>query len=159
MLKYQALIRENIDELARLVTEEEGKTLTDAKGDVIRGLDVVEYCASIPSLTMGDTMNNITADTDMKSIKLPIGVCAGIAPFNFPAMIPLWMYTIGITCGNTYVFKPSERVSGASMMLIDLLEQTGLPKGVVNMVHGDKDVVNAILENKDIKAVSFVGSS
>lgn len=159
MLKYQHLLRQNIDELAKLISEEQGKTLLDAKGDVIRGIEVVEHCASFGTLLLGDSLQNISNSMDLHSYKYPLGVCAGVAPFNFPAMIPLWMYTTGITCGNTYILKPSERVSGTAMMLMELLEQTGLPAGVVNMVHGGKDIVDGILDHPKIKAVSFVGSS
>ena len=159
MLKYQSLIRENIDDIAQVITQEQGKTLTDAKGDIVRGLEVVEHCASFTSLLQGETMANIATDIDCHSYRSPLGVCAGIAPFNFPAMIPLWMYPVAITCGNTYVLKPSERVTGASILLMDLLEQTGLPEGVVNMVNGTNQVVDGVLSHPDIKAVSFVGSS
>lgn len=159
MLKYQGLIRDHIDDIAKIITEEQGKTLTDAKGDVVRGLEVVEHCASFTSLMQGETLANIATDIDCHSYRMPLGVCAGIAPFNFPAMIPLWMYPVAITCGNTYVMKPSERVTGASIALMDLLEQTGLPPGIVNLVHGTNTVVDGILSHPDIKAVSFVGSS
>lgn len=159
MLKYQSLLRENIEELAQLITEEQGKTLADARGDVIRGIEVVEFCASVPSLMMGETLGNVSAHMDTYSYRYPLGVCAGIAPFNFPAMIPLWMFTLGITCGNTYIFKPSERVAGTSMLLMQLLADTKMPEGVVNMVHGDKQAVDWLLNSPDIKSVSFVGSS
>jgi malonate-semialdehyde dehydrogenase (acetylating)/methylmalonate-semialdehyde dehydrogenase len=159
MLKYQHLLRENIDALAQLISEEQGKTLLDAKGDVIRGIEVVEHCGSFGSLLLGESLQNISAGMDLHSYRYPLGVCAGVAPFNFPAMIPLWMYTTAISCGNTYIMKPSERVSGTSMLLMDLLAQTGLPEGVVNIVHGDKVIVDQILDHSAIKAISFVGSS
>lgn len=159
MLKYQTLLRNHTEELAQLITEEQGKTLADARGDVIRGIEVVEYCASIPSLMMGETVGNIAHHLDSYSYRYPLGVCAGIAPFNFPVMIPLWMFTMGATCGNTYIMKPSERVPGASMLLMQLLAETKLPDGVVNLVHGDKGAVDMILDEPAIKSVSFVGSS
>lgn len=159
MLKYQHLLRENIDPLAQLITEEQGKTLADAKGDVIRGIEVVEFCASIGSLIMGESLSNVSSNMDTYSYRYPLGICSGVAPFNFPVMIPLWMFTIGITCGNTYIMKPSERVTGASMLLMQLLAETKLPPGVVNMVHGDRDVVDMVLNEPKIKSVSFVGST
>lgn len=159
LIQYQKLIRDNMDDLAHMITQEEGKTLIDAKGDIIRGLEVVEYSTNMLSNVQGETMQNIASDMDCISYRVPLGVCAGIAPFNFPVMIPLWMFPLAIGSGNTYVLKPSERVTGSSMALIELLEQTGIPEGVVNMVNGDKIAVDAILENELVKAVSFVGSS
>ena len=159
MLKYQSILRDNIDSLAEIITQEEGKTLLDSKGDVIRGLEVVEQCAAYSHLLQGGSLPNISSGMDIHSYKYPLGVCSGIAPFNFPAMIPLWMFTTAITCGNTYILKPSERVSGTVMALIELLEQTGIPDGVVNIVNGGKETVDYILEEDKIKAISFVGSS
>lgn len=158
MFKYQQLIRENIHELAKIITKEQGKTLVDAEGDVMRGLQVVEHCCSITSLQLGETMPSISKDMDTHSYRVPLGVCAGIAPFNFPAMIPLWMFPVALVCGNTYVFKPSERVPGAAMMLVELLQEAGCPSGVVNVIHGQHKAVNFICDNPHIKAISFVGS-
>ncbi|KAI8469036.1 MAG: Aldehyde/histidinol dehydrogenase [Monoraphidium minutum] len=158
MLKLQQLIRENWDELARLVTAEQGKTFQDARGDVFRGLEVVEAAAGIAPLMMGETVENVAAGIDCYSYRQPLGVCAGICPFNFPAMVPLWLFPMAVTAGNTFVLKPSERDPGAAMALADLAQQAGLPKGVLNVVHGTHDVVNAILDHPDIRAVSFVGS-
>lgn len=159
MFKYQQFIRENIHELAKIITLEQGKTLVDAEGDVLRGLQVVEHCCSITSLQLGETMPGISRDMDTHSYRIPLGVCSGIAPFNFPAMIPLWMFPVALVCGNTYVFKPSERVPGCSMMLMEMLQQAGCPDGVVNVIHGAHDCVNFICDNPDIRAISFVGSN
>ncbi|XP_055842098.1 probable methylmalonate-semialdehyde dehydrogenase [acylating], mitochondrial [Episyrphus balteatus] len=158
MFNLQALIKKNMAELAKNITQEQGKTLIDAEGDVLRGLQVVEHCCSIPSLTMGEHVPNIAKDMDSYSLTLPLGVTAGIAPFNFPAMIPLWMFPVAITCGNTSIIKPSERVPGATMMLMELLNEAGCPPGVVNVIHGAHDSVNFICDAPEIKAVSFVGS-
>ncbi|XP_061389822.1 probable methylmalonate-semialdehyde/malonate-semialdehyde dehydrogenase [acylating], mitochondrial [Musca vetustissima] len=158
MFKLQALIKENMGELAKNITKEQGKTLADAEGDVLRGLQVVEHCCSIPSLQMGETVANVARDMDTYSLVLPLGVTAGIAPFNFPAMIPLWMFPVAITCGNTMLLKPSERVPGCTMMLMELLNEAGCPPGVVNVIHGQHDAVNFICDAPEIKAVSFVGS-
>ncbi|XP_055390602.1 probable methylmalonate-semialdehyde dehydrogenase [acylating], mitochondrial [Condylostylus longicornis] len=158
MFKLQSLIKDNMERLASNITLEQGKTLVDARGDVQRGLQVVEHCCSIPSLQMGETVHNVAKDMDTYSLILPLGVTAGIAPFNFPAMIPLWMFPVAITCGNTSIIKPSERVPGATMLLMELLNEAGCPPGVVNVIHGSQDAVNFICDNPDIKAVSFVGS-
>lgn len=159
MLKLQQLIRENMDALAANVTQEQGKTLADAKGDVFRGLEVVEYACGIAPDLMGEYVENVSSGMDTYSIKQPLGVCAGICPFNFPAMIPLWMFPVAVAAGNTFVLKPSEKDPGAAVMLADLAQQAGLPKGVLNVVHGTRDVVNGMLDHPDIKAVSFVGSN
>lgn len=158
MFNLQALIKKNMRKLAESITEEQGKTLIDAEGDVLRGLQVVEHCCSIPSLTMGENVPNIGKDMDCYSLTLPLGVTAGIAPFNFPAMIPLWMFPVAIACGNTSILKPSERVPGATMILMELLNKAGCPPGVVNVIHGTHDCVNFICDAPQIKAVSFVGS-
>merc|ERR1711963_1170998 len=136
---------------------EQGKTLPDAEGDVMRGLQVVEHCCSITNLLLGETMTGITKDMDLTTYKVPLGVCAGIAPFNFPAMVPLWMFPIATICGNTYVMKPSERDPTACMALVELLKDAGMPDGVVNVIHGQHDCVNFICDHPDIKAISFVG--
>jgi malonate-semialdehyde dehydrogenase (acetylating)/methylmalonate-semialdehyde dehydrogenase len=159
MFDYLIKLKENHEELAKAITREQGKTLIDARGDVQRGLEVVEHCLSFASIMMGETSENISKNIDLYSYRVPLGVCAGIAAFNFPVMIPLWMYPVGITCGNTYILKPSEKVAGASMILAQLLQDIKLPKGVVNFVHGGRDTVNNILEHPSIRAVSFVGSN
>lgn len=158
MFRYQQLIKDNMKSLAANITKEQGKTLVDAEGDVFRGLQVVEQACGIPSLTQGESQTGIAKDMDIISFRLPLGVCGGITPFNFPAMIPLWMFPLAITVGNTFVIKPSERDPGACMMLVDLLKKAGVPDGVVNVIHGQHDAVNFVCDNPEIKAVSFVGS-
>jgi malonate-semialdehyde dehydrogenase (acetylating)/methylmalonate-semialdehyde dehydrogenase len=158
-LKYQQLIRENMSELAALLTAEQGKTLPDAEGDVFRGLEVVEHAAAIGNLQLGELANNVATGVDTYTLLQPLGVCAGITPFNFPAMIPLWMFPMAIATGNTFVLKPSEQDPMVTMRLVELALEAGLPKGVLNVVHGGADVVNAICDHPDIKAVSFVGST
>ncbi|WP_166260495.1 CoA-acylating methylmalonate-semialdehyde dehydrogenase [Marinobacter salicampi] len=158
-LKYQQLIRENMKELAALLTAEQGKTLADAEGDVFRGLEVVEHASAIGNLQLGEMANNVAAGVDTYTLQQPLGVCAGITPFNFPAMIPLWMFPMAIATGNTFVLKPSEQDPMVTMRLVELALEAGIPAGVLNVVHGGKDVVNGICDHKDIKAVSFVGST
>lgn len=158
-LKYQQLIREHMAELAAILTAEQGKTLPDAEGDVFRGLEVVEHAAAIGNLQLGELANNVANGVDTYTLLQPLGVCAGITPFNFPAMIPLWMFPMAIATGNTFVLKPSEQDPMVTMRLVELALEAGLPKGVLNVVHGGEDVVNAICDHKDIKAVSFVGST
>ncbi|KAJ9584549.1 hypothetical protein L9F63_021107, partial [Diploptera punctata] len=158
MFRYQDIIRKNMKELAKSITTEQGKTLIDAEGDVLRGLQVVEHCCSVTSLQLGETLPNISKDLDTHSYRLPLGVTAGITPFNFPAMIPLWMFPVAIVLGNTSIIKPSERDPGACMMLMDMLNQAGCPPGVVNVIHGAHEAVNFICDNPEIKAISFVGS-
>ena len=158
-LKYQQLIREHMGELAALLTAEQGKTLPDAEGDVFRGLEVVEHAAAIGNLQLGELANNVATGVDTYTLLQPLGVCAGITPFNFPAMIPLWMFPMAIATGNTFVLKPSEQDPMVTMRLVELALEAGIPKGVLNVVHGGPDVVNAICDHPDIKAVSFVGST
>ena len=158
MFKLQHLIRENMDELAANVTLEQGKTLPDARGDVFRGLEIVESACNAGTTTMGELISNVAKDIDCYSVREPLGVTAGICPFNFPAMVPLWMFPLAVTTGNTMVLKPSEQDPGACMMLADLAMQAGLPPGVLNIVHGTRDCVNAICDHPDIKAISFVGA-
>ena len=158
-LKLQQLIRENMKELAALLTAEQGKTLPDAEGDVFRGLEVVEHAANIGSLQLGELANNVANGVDTYSVLQPLGVCAGITPFNFPAMIPLWMFPMAIATGNTFVLKPSEQDPMVTMRLCELALEAGIPPGVLNVVHGGEDVVNAICDHPDIKAISFVGST
>ena len=159
MADYAQLIKKHTKELAEMLSEEHGKTLLDAEGDVFRGYEVVEQCQSFTSLLQGETLENVASGVDIYSYRHPLGVCSGVAPFNFPAMIPLWMYTTAITCGNTYVMKPSERVPNTSVRLIELLEEAGCPPGVVNVVHGGSDTVTHICQDPDIKAISFVGGN
>eukprot|EP00252_Welwitschia_mirabilis_P014846 TRINITY_DN32889_c0_g1_i1.p1 TRINITY_DN32889_c0_g1~~TRINITY_DN32889_c0_g1_i1.p1 ORF type:complete len:548 (+),score=123.83 TRINITY_DN32889_c0_g1_i1:252-1895(+) len=159
MFKLQELIWRNMDKLALNVTTEQGKTLNDARGDVFRGLEVVEYACNMASLLMGEFVENVSSGIDTYSFREPLGVCAGICPFNFPAMIPLWMFPLGVTCGNTFVLKPSEKDPGAAMLLAELAKEAGLPDGVLNIVHGTNDIVNQICDHPDIKAISFVGSN
>ncbi|KAI4378442.1 hypothetical protein MLD38_015922 [Melastoma candidum] len=159
MLKFQELIRRDIDKLAVNITTEQGKTLKDAHGDVFRGLEVVEHACGMATLQMGEYVPNVSSGIDTYSIREPLGVCAGICPFNFPAMIPLWMFPVAVTCGNTFILKPSEKDPGASVILAELAMEAGLPDGVLNIVHGTTDVVNAICDNEEIRAVSFVGSN
>lgn len=159
MFKLQELIRRDMDKLALNITTEQGKTLKDAQGDVFRGLEVVEHACGMATLQMGEYASNVSHGIDTYSIREPLGVCAGICPFNFPAMIPLWMFPMAVTCGNTFILKPSEKDPGASMMLAELAMEAGLPDGVLNIVHGTHDTVNNICDDDDIKAISFVGSN
>ncbi|MFZ2843051.1 CoA-acylating methylmalonate-semialdehyde dehydrogenase [Psychrobacter sp.] len=158
-LTYQALIREHMDELAGILTAEQGKTLADARGDVFRGLEVVEHAAGVANLQIGDYVENVASGVDTYSVWQPLGVCAGITPFNFPAMIPLWMFPMAIATGNTFILKPSEQDPMVTMRLVELAIEAGVPEGVLNVVHGGKATVDAICDHPDIKAVSFVGST
>ena len=158
-LTYQALIHEHMDELAGILTAEQGKTLADARGDVFRGLEVVEHAAGIANLQIGDYVENVASGVDTYSVWQPLGVCAGITPFNFPAMIPLWMFPMAIATGNTFILKPSEQDPMVTMRLVELAIEAGVPEGVLNVVHGGKATVDAICDHPDIKAVSFVGST
>ena len=158
-LKLQQLIRENIKEVAAILTREQGKTLPDAEGDVFRGLEVVEHAASIGNLQLGELANNVANGVDTYTLLQPLGVCAGITPFNFPAMIPLWMFPMAIATGNTFVLKPSEQDPMVTMRLVELAMEAGIPAGVLNVIHGGEMAVNALCDHKDIKAVSFVGST
>ncbi|CAH0561342.1 unnamed protein product [Brassicogethes aeneus] len=158
MLKLQAVIRRDIKKLAANITLEQGKTLSDAEGDVMRGLQVVEHSCSAGTLLQGESLQNIAKDMDIVSYKLPLGVTAGICPFNFPAMIPLWMFPLALIAGNTMVLKPSERDPGATMMIMELMNEIGAPPGLVNVIHGTHDSVNFICDSPDIRAISFVGS-
>ncbi|WP_447743464.1 CoA-acylating methylmalonate-semialdehyde dehydrogenase [Variovorax boronicumulans] len=158
-LKLQQLIRENMGELAAILTAEQGKTLPDAEGDVFRGLEVVEHASNIGNLQLGELANNVANGVDTYTLLQPLGVCAGITPFNFPAMIPLWMFPMAIVTGNTFVLKPSEQDPMVTMRLCELALEAGVPPGVLNVVHGGEAVVNGICDHKDIKAVSFVGST
>ena len=158
-LKLQQLIRDNIKSLAATLTAEQGKTLADAEGDVFRGLEVVEHAANIGSLQMGERAHNVAGGVDTYTLLQPLGVCAGITPFNFPAMIPLWMFPMAIATGNTFVLKPSEQDPLVTMRLVELALEAGVPPGVLNVVHGGEHVVNALCDHPDVKAISFVGST
>ena len=157
--RYRQLIEENFDRICHTVSLEHGKTLVEARGSVYRGLENVEYACGIPTLLMGDNLENLARGVDCETILQPIGVCAGITPFNFPAMVPLWMFPLALACGNTFVLKPSEKVPLSAVLLIELLEKAGLPKGVLNMVHGGRESVDALLTHPTVKAISFVGST
>ena len=159
MMRYQALLKEHHDELGELLAQDTGKTFEDAKGDVWRGIEVVEQAANIPSNMMGETVENVAGGIDTYSYLQPLGVCVGITPFNFPAMIPLWMFPLAIAAGNTFVLKPSEQVPLTPVRLIELFIEAGAPKGVLNMVHGGPEVVDQLLNHPDVHAASFVGSS
>jgi malonate-semialdehyde dehydrogenase (acetylating)/methylmalonate-semialdehyde dehydrogenase len=159
MLKLQALVREHMSRIAQTLSAEQGKTLADAEGDVFRGLEVVEHACSIGSLQLGEFAENVAGGVDTYTLRQPIGVCAGITPFNFPAMIPLWMFPMAIVCGNTFVLKPSEQDPLTPMLLAELALEAGVPPGVLNIVHGGKRVVDAICTHPDIAAISFVGST
>jgi len=159
MLKLQDLIRSNLKSIAQVLTAEQGKTLADAEGDIQRGLEVVEHACSIGTLQMGEYIEGVARGVDTYTLQQPLGVCAGITPFNFPAMIPLWMFPMAIVCGNTFVLKPSEQDPLSTMMLVELAIQAGIPAGVLNVVHGGKEVVDLLCTHRDIKAISFVGST
>ncbi|MEI6859988.1 MAG: CoA-acylating methylmalonate-semialdehyde dehydrogenase [Shewanella sp.] len=158
MFRYQHLLKQHHDELATILAKETGKTFDDAKGDVWRGIEVAEHACNIATLLMGETVENVARSIDTYSYSQPLGVCAGITPFNFPAMIPLWMFPLSIACGNTFVLKPSEQDPMTPLRLVELFEEAGAPKGVLQLVHGDKTAVDVLLRHQDIKAISFVGS-
>ena len=158
MMTYQSLLKKHQDEIAEILSQENGKTLEDAKGDVWRGIEVVEQAANIPSLLMGETLENVAQEIDSYSYLQPLGVCAGITPFNFPAMIPLWMFPLAIACGNAFILKPSEQDPMTPNRLAELFSEAGAPKGILQVIHGDKEQVDHLLIHPDIKAISFVGS-
>ncbi|MCB1841537.1 MAG: aldehyde dehydrogenase family protein, partial [Halioglobus sp.] len=159
MMRYCHLLKEHHDELAEILSQDTGKTFEDAKGDVWRGIEVVEQAANVPSNMMGETVENVAGGIDTYSYVQPIGVVAGITPFNFPAMIPLWMFPLAIACGNTFVLKPSEQDPLTPVRLVELFMEAGAPAGVLNLVHGGAEQVDQLLNHADIRAVSFVGSS
>ena len=159
MFKFKELIEKNSDEIAKLIVSEHGKVYEDALGSLTRGLEVVEFACGIPQILKGEFTENVGSEVDSWSVRQPLGVCAGITPFNFPAMVPMWMFPMAIACGNSFILKPSEKDPSCSIKLAELLIEAGLPNGVFNVVNGDKEVVDAILDNKDIQAVSFVGST
>ncbi|WP_025820011.1 CoA-acylating methylmalonate-semialdehyde dehydrogenase [Shewanella marina] len=158
MLRYQQLLKDHHDELAEILALETGKTLIDAKGDVWRGIEVAEHACNIASLMMGETVENVARDIDCYSYTQPLGVCVGITPFNFPAMIPLWMFPLAVACGNSFILKPSEQDPMTPQRLIELFIEAGAPAHIVQLLHGDKAVVDQLLLDSDVKAVSFVGS-
>ena len=159
VFKFKELIEKNLGEITKLIVSEHGKIYEDAKGSLTRGLEVVEFACGIPHLLKGEFTENVGTDVDSWSIRQPLGVCAGITPFNFPAMVPMWMFPIAIACGNTFVLKPSEKDPSCSIKLAQLFKEAGLPNGVFNVVNGDKEAVDALLTNKDVSAISFVGST
>ncbi|MTI16114.1 CoA-acylating methylmalonate-semialdehyde dehydrogenase [Rhodobacteraceae bacterium RKSG542] len=159
MFKFKELLSANADKIARAISSDHGKTHDDALGEVARGIEVVEFCCGIPHLLKGEFARNVGPAIDSYSDRQALGVVAGITPFNFPAMVPLWMYPVAIACGNTFVLKPSERDPSAVMVVYDLLMEAGLPEGVLNIVHGDKEAVDTLLTHPDVKAISFVGST
>ena len=159
MFKFKALLDENANELAKAISLEHGKTISDARGEVTRGIEVVEFSCGMPHLMKGDFNDNVGTGIDTYSMHQPLGVVAGITPFNFPVMVPLWMIPVALATGNTFVLKPSEKTPSASLMLADLLQQAGLPAGVFNLVNGDKEAVDVLLSDKRVQAISFVGST
>ncbi len=159
MFRFKELLDANVDRIAEAISAEHGKTHADAVGEVQRGVEVVEFCCGIPHLLKGEFSRHVGPAIDTHTDRQPLGVVAGITPFNFPAMVPMWMYPVAIACGNTFILKPSEKDPGASMVAYELFREAGFPDGVLNIVHGDKEVVDAILAHPDIRAVSFVGST
>lgn len=159
LFKYKALIEKNMDALAQLVTNEHGKTLAESRGSIQRGLDVVEFACGIPHHLKGSYAENVAGGMDSYSLHQPLGICVGITPFNFPAMIPLWMFPMAIACGNTFILKPSEKDPSCAIKLVELAKEAGVPDGVVNVIQGDKEVVDALITHQEVKAVSFVGST
>ncbi|NKB62316.1 MAG: CoA-acylating methylmalonate-semialdehyde dehydrogenase [Gammaproteobacteria bacterium] len=159
MFNFRGLIKEHMDELAELVSSEHGKTLDDAKGSITRGLEVVEYVCGISQMLKGEFSENVANDVDSWNVRQPLGVCAGITPFNFPAMVPMWMFPVAIACGNTFILKPSERDPSCPLRLAELMKEAGLPDGVLNVVNGDKEAVDTLLTDPRVQGVSFVGST
>ena len=159
LFKFKEIIEKNSDQLTKLIVQEHGKVYEDAKGSLTRGLEVVEFACGIPHLLKGEFTENVGTDVDSWSTRQPLGVCAGITPFNFPAMVPMWMFPLAIACGNTFILKPSEKDPSCSIKLAELFKEAGLPDGVFNVMNGDKEAVDALLTNKDIAAISFVGST
>ncbi len=159
LYKFREILMEHLDELAEIVSSEHGKTLDDAKGSIARGLEVVEFACGIPQLLKGEYSESVAAGVDSWSVRQPLGVCVGITPFNFPAMVPLWMFPVAIACGNTFILKPSERDPSCSIRLAELMTESGLPDGVLNVVNGDKEAVDTLLADTRIQSISFVGST
>jgi len=159
LFKFKEAVERHVDELARIITSEHGKVLSDARGEVVRGLEVVEFACGIPHLLKGEFSDSVGSGIDSWSLRQPVGVCAGITPFNFPAMVPMWMFPIAIACGNTFILKPSEKDPSLGLRLAELLSECGLPAGVFNVVNGDREAVQTLLTHPDVAAVSFVGST
>ncbi|HLU58502.1 MAG TPA: CoA-acylating methylmalonate-semialdehyde dehydrogenase [Pseudonocardia sp.] len=159
LFKFRELVAARTQELAEIISDEHGKVVSDARGEVQRGLEVVEYACGIPTLLKGEYSDQVSTGVDLFSFRNPLGVCAGITPFNFPAMVPMWMHPVAIACGNTFVLKPSERDPSASQLVAELWAEAGLPDGVFNVVHGDKEAVDALLDHPGVAAISFVGST
>jgi malonate-semialdehyde dehydrogenase (acetylating)/methylmalonate-semialdehyde dehydrogenase len=159
MFRFRELLQSRIEELAALVTREHGKTIAEARAEMQRGVEMVEFACGIPSLLMGQALENLATNVDCETSRHPVGVCVGITPFNFPSMVPLWMFPVALMCGNTFVLKPSEKVPLSAMKLGELLSEAGLPSGVFNIVHGDKTAVDALLGHPLVRAISFVGST
>ena len=159
MFAFRELVDGHMDELATIITAEHGKTLADARGSITRGLEVVEFACGIPQLLKGEYSDSVGSEIDSWSMRSPLGVCAGITPFNFPAMVPMWMFPVALACGNSFVLKPSEKDPSAALRLAALLAEAGLPDGVFNVVNGDREAVDALLAHPDVAAVSFVGST
>ncbi|HTH46541.1 MAG TPA: CoA-acylating methylmalonate-semialdehyde dehydrogenase [Candidatus Limnocylindria bacterium] len=157
--RYRQLVEQNFDRIYECVCREHGKTMAEARGSAYRGLENIEYACGIPTLLMGDTLGNLARGVDCETLLQPLGVCVGITPFNFPAMVPLWMFPLALACGNTFVLKPSEKVPLTAILLGELLEQSGVPKGVFNIIHGGRECVDALLTHPLVRAVSFVGST
>ncbi len=159
LFRYRELVEKHRDELARLITAEHGKTLSDAAGSVQRGLEVIEFACGIPHLLQGEASRDVGSGIDCQSQREPLGVCVGITPFNFPAMVPLWMFPVAIACGNSFVLKPSERTPSCAVRLAELMSEAGLPPGILNVLHGDREAVDELLQHPAVTAVSFVGST
>ncbi len=159
LFRYKHLLEDHFEDLARAVTRENGKTLGEARGSVRRGIEVVEFACGIPSLLMGESLENISRDIDCDTIRQPLGVCAAISPFNFPIMVPMWTFPVALACGNTFVLKPSEKVPLSAELLVELIVEAGLPPGVLNLVHGGREAVDALLTHPLVRAISFVGST
>src|SRR3984885_14157726 len=159
LFRFREIFERRLDEVAALLTSEHGKVFSDARGEATRGLEVVEFATGIPQLLKGEFTEQVGSGIDSWSMRQPLGVVAGITPFNFPAMVPMWMFPIALACGNTFVLKPSERDPSASLLLAEMLKEAGLPDGVFNVVHGDKTAVDALLSHPTVQAISFVGST
>ena len=159
LFRFRELLLAQADTIARTIALEHGKVLSDARGELARGLEVVEFAAGIPQLLKGEYSENVGTEVDSYALRQPLGVVAGITPFNFPVMVPLWMFPVALACGNTFVLKPSERDPSASLLLAQLLQQAGLPAGAFNVVHGDREAVDALIDHEAVRALSFVGST
>jgi malonate-semialdehyde dehydrogenase (acetylating)/methylmalonate-semialdehyde dehydrogenase len=159
LFRYRQLVEENFDRICQAVTREHGKTLAEARASIHRGIENIEFACSVPTLLKGETLENVARGVDCETMLQPLGVCVGITPFNFPVMVPMWMFPLAIACGNTFVLKPSEKVPLSALLIAELLEKAGLPKGVINVVHGGRECVDALLTHPKVKAISFVGSS